>query len=352
MTRSLRCGIGLALILVGSALYLLEQAWLDSRNFWPVRLPVLVGEKTRTAPFEINLPDGYNIDVWVDSSAVWSLSDDEHPARGNNCAYRANSNLTKKWRLFKNAKLLESGETAGSHLGNFSGKGTYEVEVEFPAASQCWQHGNPRLMVYTWATYTSFDQIVATCSVVIVCSGIIWLLVPLISSTLKSFGAGNDAKLAQRFEPQNVDPRRRSPNRIKLTLVSHFPLIAIGAMLPLLILGMIVRPPESTGFYVSISQTDVDRAWENRLVRPVVVMITLLRPNDYVNAEFRVQGKKVAAEELSEALKRELAMRAEWVVFIEGNNDIPWQAVMTVADVARSLRAKPVLVTEKMKLKR
>ena len=345
----LHWGIGLALILVGSALYLTEQAWLNSRNFWPVRLPMSVSEKTRTAPFEINLPDGYNIDLWVDSSAAWSFFDDKPRAVDHPCSYLRYTPLTTQWRLFRNSQLVQSGETTGSHLGNFSGKGTYELEVEFPHASPCWQRGKAHLMVYTWVTYKTFNRNVVICSVVLVCIGIIWLLVPLISSTLESFGAGNETRMAQRFESQNAEPRHRSSNRIKLTLVSHFPVIAIGAMLTLLILGMIVRPPESTGVYVSISQTDLDRAWGNKLVRPLVVKVTLLRPNDYVTAEFRVQGKVVKPVDLPEALKRELAVRAEWLVFIEGENDIPWQAVMTVADAAKSLRAKPVLVTEKMR---
>src|SRR4051812_19749533 len=116
MSQTMRWGVGIALMVVACLVYLAEQSWIRSREFEPVYLPVSVTEVTRTPPFEVNLTDGFNIDVWVDSSGMSSASEQDHSECRKCCGYEAKPNLTKKWQLFKGGTVVQSGQTEASHL--------------------------------------------------------------------------------------------------------------------------------------------------------------------------------------------------------------------------------------------
>jgi biopolymer transport protein ExbD len=56
-----------------------------------------------------------------------------------------------------------------------------------------------------------------------------------------------------------------------------------------------------------------------------------------------VNCREIARSDLDRTLKRELAPRREWVVYVDGDDAVAFQHVATVIDSARSRGAKVVL---------
>lgn len=347
MPRSLRWGIGIALILVAGVVYSAEQTWMRSRTFWPVRMPVSVDGTTRTGPFQVNVPDGYNIEIWVDSFAVSEASEQNHPECKKCCGYAANPKLTKKWQLFRGGRLTQSGETEGSQLAIFSGKGTYDLQVQFPGASPCWQLGNPQLVIYTWASYSALDRNTEIICFMLVCGGIIWLIVPLAMRTMGNWASGDDARVEPGFESNNVELRRRErlPLRRRISLLPDRSVLFGGpVLLMLLVMVVLTTPPTSRGIYVTLVVPSSTPAPTSTEAAVVVQVERGDRKDSGWVARYRVQGKAVAPSALSEVLKHELARRNPWVVYVYGDEDLPYADVMYAVGVINELHAHAVLV--------
>ena len=62
------------------------------------------------------------------------------------------------------------------------------------------------------------------------------------------------------------------------------------------------------------------------------------RPNLYVNS------KLVAPEDFDHGLKQELSRRREWVVYVSGDEGVPWNDVVGLIDVARKDQATVYLI--------
>lgn len=58
---------------------------------------------------------------------------------------------------------------------------------------------------------------------------------------------------------------------------------------------------------------------------------------------------EVKRERLEEALKAELARRADWEVFVEGDDLVSLADAMDVVDAITTLHAKAVILTPKLK---
>jgi hypothetical protein len=67
------------------------------------------------------------------------------------------------------------------------------------------------------------------------------------------------------------------------------------------------------------------------------------QPRYYLNS------KRIAPEQLSTALKAELKLRAEWVVYVDADRDLPYQTAVDVMDVIQGVQGKVVLLTPKTK---
>jgi hypothetical protein len=67
-------------------------------------------------------------------------------------------------------------------------------------------------------------------------------------------------------------------------------------------------------------------------------------PSVYVNS------KETPWNELDDAIRSQLQVRADWIVYVEGGNEVPWHFVAYPIDVARGLHAEVVLLTEPPKI--
>ena len=71
-----------------------------------------------------------------------------------------------------------------------------------------------------------------------------------------------------------------------------------------------------------------------------------VKPRLYVNSKSVPWGNADEPwKELHRVLKEELKVRPEWVIYIEGDPNLPWADAVGGADVARGLNAKVILLT-------
>ena len=140
--------------------------------------------------------------------------------------------------------------------------------------------------------------------------------------------------------------RRRTRTRVKLSLLPHVPIILISGLMILVVVEMVVstRTWPSRGFYVSITSPSTLPPTTNTETA-VVVQVQRRAKSDYKSPPlFRIQGDVVAPEELRDALKRELGRCSPWVVYIYGDDDLPFADIAYVVEFVNGLGARPVLV--------
>ena len=66
-------------------------------------------------------------------------------------------------------------------------------------------------------------------------------------------------------------------------------------------------------------------------------------------SELRINGTEASREEFERALKSKLAERANWEVYVEGDDSVPFAHLMDAIDVIDALHAKAVILTSKLK---
>jgi biopolymer transport protein ExbD len=138
--------------------------------------------------------------------------------------------------------------------------------------------------------------------------------------------------------------RRFSRPRRTLALLPYFPLLTIPVLMIMVFEGMILAPLPAKGLHVFASTQHLLKA-QSDPAGPLVV--SAQRRNG--NVRFLVGGNPVPLENLHDALKKELSRRADWVVFVEGDDDLPFQNIVEVIDIANSLHARSVMLTPGMR---
>lgn len=73
-------------------------------------------------------------------------------------------------------------------------------------------------------------------------------------------------------------------------------------------------------------------------MEPIIVRIDSQR-RLYLNS------RPCAVTYLRRRLLEQLSTRPDWVVYVDGDNDVPFSDVMWVVDLIHDLHAKPVLLT-------
>jgi hypothetical protein len=76
---------------------------------------------------------------------------------------------------------------------------------------------------------------------------------------------------------------------------------------------------------------------------PIVISVMDTGPGGLPTAY--VNSKETAWNELDDAIRRQLQVRAHWIVSVEAGNEVPWHLVLYPIDVARGLHAEVVLLT-------
>lgn len=131
-----------------------------------------------------------------------------------------------------------------------------------------------------------------------------------------------------------------------ITTLPHFGLLAsliliFGAVLPICILTSALQPI-SQGIQLSFTLKNALKALASEPI-PIVLQIKNMGPD--AKPAIYLNSSSLAWDELPAALKKQLSTRAEWVVYVQGDEDLPFQDVATAMDFVRQAQAKVILVT-------
>jgi len=327
--------------------------WLESRTFGALDVPVTLSKgEIRTPDFPINLKGWYHVVLWVDGDLSGCQDGLSHRA------------LVSRSTIYDHGNVIESSEGRDRYLGHFyaAKNGRYSVAVEILSDPACLNAGHPRKGV--WSESSSYVQLYnELCNIgiliAIICVG---LLVFSFSSTgrvvalfaeapvrmLPPFASEASLKMEEgTHESVEVRRQRRLPLRRKFTVLPNRGLV--GGMMVLILLipvSILVNQHDlAMGIYVRLVPRHHSGPDENCLEGPIIV--TVKRYGGVI--QLFLNGTKVGREQLAPALASKLAWRANWEVFVEGDDSAPYLEPMFVIDVINSIHAKAVILTPKLK---
>lgn len=188
------------------------------------------------------------------------------------------------------------------------------------------------------------------CGYVVTLTGIAIVLWPTLSGLIEDVAPDASMKLGQSLADHSVEWRRqqRLPLKKRLVVLPNRGVVGGSAVLLLLLpMYLMLEKPDSRGIYVGIN------SWAGRitddycLAGPIVVTIQKKGTSTHLS----LNGSEIRHEELAMALRAQLVVRANWEVFVEGDDSISYSEVMDVIDQVSSLHAKPVMLTPKLKRK-
>jgi len=179
--------------------------------------------------------------------------------------------------------------------------------------------------------------------------GVVVLLAPTLVRMVDTYAPDASMKMGEGLAYESVEVRRqrRLPIRRKFTALPNRGLVG-GAMILLLlapVFVMVTQHDLARGIYVRVTPRHHAGPDEICLEGPIVVTV-----NQHGSAsELLMDGTEVNREEFERALKSKLAERANWEVFVGGDDSVPFAHLMDAIDVIDGLHAKAVILTPKLK---
>jgi biopolymer transport protein ExbD len=179
--------------------------------------------------------------------------------------------------------------------------------------------------------------------------GVFVLLGPTLIRLVDSYAPDASMKMGDGLAHQSVEFRRqrRLPLGRKFATLPNRGLVG-GTMILLLLLPVFVMVTQhdlAKGIYVRLVPRHHSGPDENCLEGQIVVAV---KRHGEVTQLF-LNGNEVSRERLERALKSKLAGRANWEVFIEGDDSASFADPMFAIDAIDSLHAKAVILTPKLK---
>lgn len=178
--------------------------------------------------------------------------------------------------------------------------------------------------------------------------GIVVLLAPALIRTVDPFAPDASTTMGEGLAHDSVERRRqrRLPLRNKFTILPNRGLVG-GAVVLLLLIPMflMVAEQESKGIYVRLTLQRLRGPDENCLAGPIVVKVK----SHNASSQMLLNGTEISREELEQSLRTKLSTRANWEVFVEGDDSVSFADPMYAIDVIDSLHAKAVILTPTLK---
>ena len=183
---------------------------------------------------------------------------------------------------------------------------------------------------------------------VLALGGAAFLLWPKISGLVEDIAPDRSMKFGQTLASQSVEWRRqkRLPLKERFVVLPNRGLVGGSAVLLLLLpMYLMLEEPESKGIYVGIN------AWTGRApddycwAGPIVVTV---RKNG-ASAQLLLNDSEIRPEELARALRTQLAVRANWEVFVEADDQVSYSEAMDAIDQITALHARSVMLTPKLR---
>ncbi len=333
--------IAIILCAAGFSLYFGFKHWLDTRTFEPLNIPVLLSPgHVRTGNFYINLRELYYINVDVDY---------QFPEDAKCQLAGPDSVLKTHLILYRDGQIL--GQSDGdkySSIGYFFAekKGDYDLDVQVLTDAGCLNVLNPRIRIQTSPDYSGLQSGVGCLAVILLLAGVSLLAHSIAAWIMGWRSARRKASTIFQDAHYKIYP---SPQPLikRLAPLPPFGLfcattLAVTAVLPMLVVQFAFGPIPK-GVFVSLLGSDFSMTRTGDWTRPIVIRIQevgpALPPNLYLNST------PVSWESLRYALKAELARRADWTVYVHGDEDIAFRDVVLVMDIIREEHAKVILLT-------
>lgn len=167
--------------------------------------------------------------------------------------------------------------------------------------------------------------------------GVVTLLAPGLIRSLDSYLPDASMQMGA-HESVEFRRQRRLPLRRQIAGLPNLGLIGGPVILVLLIvMFVLVSFQESRGIYVRLVPRNLLGPGELCLAGPIVVTI-----NQSGSASgLLLNGTEVSREEFERALESKLAQRADWEVFVEGDDSVSFAEPMYAIDVINALHAWP-----------
>lgn len=139
--------------------------------------------------------------------------------------------------------------------------------------------------------------------------------------------------------PRSYGFAQTLPLRSRFSGMPAFALIGVPVLGILLLFGLLLGPRISTGLPVHLLKIGVSEHDSEPIITSVVGTSASGQSVVYVNS------KETPWNELSNTLRSQLKVRPRWIVYVAGEDKVPFADVANAIDVARGLRAEVVLLT-------
>ena len=334
---SVQMWIGIALVLIGLAAFIGIHRWMATRTFVAADMPIsLARGHIRTGPFKINLKDSYGVRLDTGSRSWFDPKCLPYDVRA-------------RWTLYKDGQVVAIGHQSHPYtyyLGNFdSENGTYDLDLEVLSDTGCLNPGNPRLLIYT--SKSSYEDDIAPA---------LWVLAicVVLGASLLALGCialfGERRPATTRITDsesigQNFRWAQELPLKKRFSVLPAFALIAGSVLFVPFIAFFILSPIPAKGLYVHVLKPGPLAPKNGVPIEPVVVQVVDAGPG--VEPDVYVNSHVTSWDKLGDALKDELKIRPERMVYVEGDENVPWSDAVNAVDIAKRLHADVVLLTSK-----
>ncbi len=343
-----RYRLGAILMLAGVLGYVSVHHWMTTRSFTPVDMPIsLKPGHLRTGPFLINLTQPYTISFTTDQMGLG------HP----DCAYERTSSspygeprLRTRRILYRNGQVsTELGADAFSpgYFFHFDAEpGIYDLDVEVLADVSCLDSFHPRLRIRT--DRTDYDgrafSLLWACTL---CAGTgaSLLAMPVIrryprpNILVTPFTRPDAPPVNLRWK---VLPKRWQA----FSAAAWFGLITVNVQVPLLFVLMEFQPVYmNSGLPVRIFRAEKTSQPIPGL-EPVLVRMDLRTGDSH--PELYINSVLVPWDNFEEHLQKALnRCPPEWPVYIEGDPELEWGAVVSVVDRIQGLHVPVTMLSRR-----
>jgi biopolymer transport protein ExbD len=334
---SVQMWIGIVLVFIGLVVFIGVHRWMTTRTFVAVDKPIsLARGHITTGPFQMNLKDSYAVRIETGSRPYF---DPNCPSYGR---------LKAHWVLYKDGHVVAvwNESAPDADLGGFdSEEGTYDLDLEVLSDTNCLNPGNPRLLIYTnKSKYEDYTVPILWASALSVMLGVSLVTLSCISASEKRRPPTTRITDSESIG-QNFKWAQKLPLRKQFLTLPAFALIASTTLFVPVIVFFLLSPLPARGLFVALIKSLPLTANNDRLTGPVVVQVVDAGPR--VEPRVYVNSKATSWDNLGSALKDELKVRPEWVVYVEADENVPWADAVNVIDVAKGVHAKAVLLTSK-----
>ena len=237
----------------------------------------------------------------------------------------------------------------GSYLGDFhTGHGYYGLDIEMVSDATCLQSYHPRLLVYAddddYVRGGFVYETTLAGSFALIGIALAFLLVSSVMPVETKIKHGYNLAIFRTLA-LNHEPTGR-----KLLLMgpaSIFPTIGYVYALTCLIFFLVNAP-----FYLANWRHDYGlpaRTLAPGVIQPGTDQQTGLLLYVDQHGGLYLNSRPIAPEQLRHALDIELSRRADWSVYVEGDLNVEYRAVIRAMDIVRSAHAEVIILTPKMR---